>query len=93
MKLLLQFGLIAVVLAAISTTGFECASSEMTSAKLYIQRKEYDNAKAQLLKEIAKNPKNEEAYYLLGKEIQVHAGRLQRHESIFRQCIGDCSNA
>ena len=74
MKLLLQFGLIAVVLAAISTTGFECASSEMTSAKLYIQRKEYDNAKAQLLKEIAKNPKNEEAYYLLGKEIQYTQG-------------------
>ena len=74
MKLLLQFGLIAVVLAAISPTGFECASSEMTSAKLYIQRKEYDNAKAQLLKEIAKNPKNEEAYYLLGKEIQYTQG-------------------
>jgi len=77
MKLLLQFGIIAVVLAAISTTGFECASSEMTSAKLYIQRKEYDNAKAQLLKEIAKNPKNEEAYYLLGKEIQYMQGEYR----------------
>ncbi len=74
MKLLLQFGIIAVVLAAISTTGFECASSEMTSANLYIQRKEYDNAKVQLLKEIAKNPKNEEAYYLLGKGVQYMQG-------------------
>ncbi len=74
MKLLLQLGVVAVALAAMMTTGFECASSEMTSAKLYIQRKEYDNAKTQLLKEIAKNPKNEEAYYLLGKEIQYVQG-------------------
>ncbi len=70
MKLPLKLTIIAVALSAILTQGFECASSEMTSAKLYLQRKEYENAKKQLEKEIAKNPKNEEAYYLLGKEVQ-----------------------
>ena len=74
MKLLLQLGIVAVVLAAIVTTGFECASSEMTSAKLYIQRKEYDNAKTQLLKEVAKNPNNEEAYFLLGSKFSTRRG-------------------
>ncbi len=87
MKLLLQLGIVAVVLATIVTTGFECASSEMTSAKLYIQRKEYDNAKTQLLKEVAKNPKNEEAYYLLGKEIQYLQGDYRGMKASFDSAL------
>jgi tetratricopeptide (TPR) repeat protein len=79
--------IVAVVLGAIVTTGFECASSEMTSAKLYIQRKEYDNAKTQLLKEVAKNPKNEEAYYLLGKEIQYVQGDFKGMKSSFDSAL------
>ena len=93
MKLLLQLGIIAVVLAAIVTTGFECASSEMTSAKLYIQRKEYDNAKKQLEKEVEKNPKNEEAYYLLGKEVQYVQGDFRGMKESFEQGTGNSSNA
>jgi tetratricopeptide (TPR) repeat protein len=87
MKLLLQLGIAAVVFAAIVTTGFECASSEMTSAKLYIQRKEYDNAKTQLLKEVAKNPNNEEAYYLLGKEIQYVQGDFRGMKESFDKAL------
>ena len=87
MKLLLQLGIIAVVLAAIATTGFECASSEMTSAKLYIQRKEYDNAKKQLEKEVEKNPKNEEAYYLLGKEVQYVQGDYRGMKESFDKAL------
>ena len=67
MKIILQTSLIAVVLAAILTTGFQCASAELTSAKLYIQRKDYQNAVKQLEKEVEKNPKSEEGFYLLGQ--------------------------
>ncbi len=45
---------------------FQCASTELTSAKLYIQQKNLDKAKDALEKEIAKNPKSDEGYYLLG---------------------------
>lgn len=57
-----------IIISALSLAlmGFQCSSAEMTSAKLYMQRKEYQNAEAQLLKEVAKNPKNEEAWFMLG---------------------------
>jgi tetratricopeptide (TPR) repeat protein len=45
---------------------FDCSSAELTGAKLYIQQKEYDKAKEALQKEVAKNPLNDEAWYLLG---------------------------
>lgn len=45
---------------------FQCQSTEMTSAKLYIQQKNYPKAKESLLKEVKKNPKSDEGYYLLG---------------------------
>ncbi|MGA7161418.1 MAG: tetratricopeptide repeat protein [Bacteroidota bacterium] len=87
MKLLLKLSLIAAVLAAILTQGFECASSEMTSAKLYLQRKEYENAKKQLEKEIQKNPKDEEAYYLLGKEVQYVLGEYRDMKITFDSAL------
>jgi tetratricopeptide (TPR) repeat protein len=46
--------------------GFQCGSSELTSAKLYIQQKNYDKALEALQAEIQKNPMDGEAYYLLG---------------------------
>jgi tetratricopeptide (TPR) repeat protein len=57
------------VLAAIfiATTGFQCGSAELTSAKLYINQKNYAKAEESLLKELAKNDKNEEAWFLLGQ--------------------------
>jgi tetratricopeptide (TPR) repeat protein len=45
---------------------YQCGSSEMTSAKLYIQQKNYDAAIKNLEAEVAKNPGNEEAWFLLG---------------------------
>ncbi len=56
----------AALLMFLSFTGFDCASTEMTSAKLYIQQKNYDKAIEALQKEIAKNPKSDEGYYTLG---------------------------
>lgn len=55
-----------IVLAFMAITGFECSSSEMTSAKVYMNQKDYDKAMKFLQAEVKKNPKNEEAYYWLG---------------------------
>ncbi|MCU0413642.1 MAG: tetratricopeptide repeat protein, partial [Ignavibacteriaceae bacterium] len=46
--------------------GFQCASTELTSAKLYIQQKNWDKAVETLNTEVSKNPKSDEGYYLLG---------------------------
>ena len=46
--------------------GSSCGSTEITSAKLYIQQKNYDKALEVLQKEITKNPQSDEGYYLLG---------------------------
>lgn len=57
----------AIVLGAFLTfTGFQCSSTELTSAKLYIQQKNWDKAVEALSKEVAKNPKSDEGFYLLG---------------------------
>lgn len=46
--------------------GFQCSSTELTSAKLYIQQKNLDKALESLEKEVAKNPKSDEGFYLMG---------------------------
>ncbi|MEW5843592.1 MAG: tetratricopeptide repeat protein [Bacteroidota bacterium] len=45
---------------------FDCSSAELTGAKLYINQKQYAKAKEALLKDVQKNPKSDEGYYLLG---------------------------
>lgn len=60
------FTTVFILLAGIALTGFQCASTELTSAKLYIQQKNYDKALDALQKEVEKNPKSDEGYYLLG---------------------------
>jgi tetratricopeptide (TPR) repeat protein len=47
-------------------SGYQCSSTELTSAKLYIQQKNFDKAIDALQKEVSKNPKSDEGYYLLG---------------------------
>jgi len=57
----------AIVFGAFLTfTGFQCSSTELTSAKLYIQQKNWDKAIDVLNKEVTKNPQSDEGYYLLG---------------------------
>jgi len=51
---------------ALMLSGFQCASTELTSAKLYMQQNNFDKAKNTLLKEVAKNPASDEGWYLLG---------------------------
>ncbi|MFC1784953.1 tetratricopeptide repeat protein [Candidatus Neomarinimicrobiota bacterium] len=43
-----------------------CASEELTSAKLYIQQQDWDNAEIYLVKALAVEPENPEIPYLLG---------------------------
>jgi tetratricopeptide (TPR) repeat protein len=60
------YTIVFILLAGLAFVGFQCSSTEMTSAKLYIQQKNYDKALDALEKEVAKNPKSAEGYYYLG---------------------------
>ncbi len=57
---------VAFLMLSMLFVGYQCGSTEITSAKLYIQQKNYDKALEVLQKEIQKNPKSDEGYYLLG---------------------------
>ncbi len=57
---------ILILVAGMALTGFDCSSTEITSAKLYMQQKNYPKALEALQKEVATNPKSFEGYYLLG---------------------------
>jgi len=67
MKRYIPLGIIFLAFVYITTTGFQCGSAETTSAKLYMQQKQWEKAEASLLKEVTKNDKNEEAWFLLGQ--------------------------
>ncbi len=57
---------LAFLMLSLVLVGYQCGSTEITSAKLYIQQKNYEKATEVLQKEITKNPKSDEGYYLLG---------------------------
>jgi tetratricopeptide (TPR) repeat protein len=67
MKRFLPFVMLVMAFAYVTTTAFQCGSAELTSAKLYISQKQYQKAEESLMKQIAKNDKDEEAWYLLGQ--------------------------
>ncbi len=56
-----------ITLCAMMVTGFQCSSTELTSARLYMQRSEWANAEKSLEDEVKKSPSNAEAWYLLGQ--------------------------
>ncbi|MCW9094917.1 MAG: tetratricopeptide repeat protein [Ignavibacteriaceae bacterium] len=60
---LFVFGML---LLGIIFLGFQCSSTELNSAKLYIQQKNWDKALEALKADVEKNPKSDEGYYLLG---------------------------
>jgi tetratricopeptide (TPR) repeat protein len=68
-----------IILGGLFFTGFQCSSTEITSAKLYIQQKNYDKALDALKKEVDKNPKSDEGWYLLGV---VHGEKEQFDQMI-----------
>lgn len=57
---------IAFIMLSLVFVGYQCGSTEITSAKLYIQQKNWDKAIDVLKKEVSKNPKSDEGFYLLG---------------------------
>lgn len=60
-----------IILAAmtiyLSLSGFQCASTEMTSAKIALQNKDFEKAESSLQQEVAARPANGEAWYLLSE--------------------------
>jgi len=67
MKQYFPVGILILAAVFFLTTGFQCGSAELTSAKLYVQQKNWAKAEESCLKEIAKNDKNEEAWFILGQ--------------------------
>jgi len=63
---------------ALILSGFQCSTTELTSARLYIQQKNYDKAIATLQKEVQKNPASDEGWYLMGNVY----GELGKYDSL-----------
>lgn len=61
------FVVVGLLFVGLMVSGYQCSSTEITSAKLYIQQKNYDKALDALQKEIAKNPQSAEGYFLMGE--------------------------
>lgn len=61
-----RYILLGLLAIGMLVTGFQCSSADITSAKLYIQQKNTDKAIESLKREISKNPKSDEGYFLLG---------------------------
>jgi len=61
-----KYVIVLAIMATFSFFGYQCSSTEMTSAKLYIQQKNYDKAIESINKEIQKNPNSDEGYFFLG---------------------------
>ncbi len=73
-----NYFLFTILSLSIIFSGYQCASTELSSAKLYIQQKNYDKALASLQQEVQKNPQSDEGNYLLG----VVYGELENIDSM-----------
>jgi tetratricopeptide (TPR) repeat protein len=58
--------ILALLAMVLGIAAFQCSSTELTSARLYIQQKNYQKAIEVLQQEISKNPNSAEGHYLLG---------------------------
>ncbi len=66
MKRMTVVFVLAAMVLFLALQSFECASSDLTGAKMRIQQRNYQEAVPLLEKEVKNNPTNEEAWYLLG---------------------------
>ena len=90
MKRYIPLALLALAVLYFVSTGFQCGSAETTSAKLYMQQKNWAKAEESLQKELVKNNKNEEAHYLLGQvryELKNYTGMNEAFTSALQ--LGD----
>jgi tetratricopeptide (TPR) repeat protein len=62
----LVYGALLIGICALLALGFQCSSAELTSAKLYYQRQDWDNAEKSAEKEVQKNPQSGEGWFMLG---------------------------
>jgi len=91
MKNLSIVTVIAVVCSSLMFTGFQCGSAESTSAKLYMQRQEWDAAETALLKEVENNPGNAEAWHNLG-QVRLRKAEKALDARNFAQAKTDLEN-
>ena len=64
-----------------------CASEELTSAKLYIQQQDWDNAEIFLVKALAAEPENPEIPYLLGDMIYGRKKEWSKMNEMFDKAL------
>ncbi len=64
-----------------------CDSTEMTSAKVYLQQKNYEKAAEQLLLALEKEPMNPEPAYLLGLEIYARSKDWGKTAEYFQKSL------
>ncbi|NHZ86330.1 MAG: tetratricopeptide repeat protein [Planctomycetia bacterium] len=64
-----------------------CASEELTSAKLYIQQEDWDNAEIYLVKALAVEPENPEIPYLLGDLIYGRKKEWVKMDEMFDKAL------
>lgn len=81
-----SIAIVVLIFGYLTLTGFQCGSAEMTTAKLARQQKQYDKAEESILKELAKNDKNEEAWYMLG-EIRYETKKYAEMNDAFMRTL------
>ncbi|NHZ86685.1 MAG: tetratricopeptide repeat protein [Planctomycetia bacterium] len=64
-----------------------CASEELTSAKLYIQQEDWDNAEIYLVKALAVEPENPEIPYLLGDLVYGRKNEWGKMNEMFDRAL------
>jgi tetratricopeptide (TPR) repeat protein len=80
MKNYILFSILFAVFSILLLTGFQCASQEMTTAKLAMQQSDWKGAEKWLSTEVQKNPANAEAWVLLSKcrlQFEDYKGALE----------------
>ncbi len=63
----IQYVILALLFGALLTQGFQCTSSEMTTARVAKKNKDFEKAITNYEKELSKNPSNVEAMYELAE--------------------------
>lgn len=82
---------VVLLISALIIQGFQCASKEMTTAKMKYEQKDYDAAIENLEIELAKNPTNEEALDLMIR-IRMARGELREAAQIILDAESKSTN-
>ncbi|MCL2039764.1 MAG: tetratricopeptide repeat protein [Bacteroidetes bacterium] len=83
--------MLLLICATLLFQGFQCASREMTTAKVALQRGDTEKAIENLKLEIDKNPKNAEAYILLA-ELKSKEGEFEEAAALMDKAEPLCAN-